>query len=252
MPVKQKKRVVIILQARMGASRFPGKPLKKVLDRPLLSYQVERLRRCRFVDEIVVATTINQEDAQIVNCCDLENIPCFRGSEQDVLDRYYQAATFYHSDCIVRITGDCPLIDPEIVDQVVECYLDFFPKYDYISNVLERTFPRGLDVEVFSYALLEKAAKEAKNQQDREHVTSFFYTNPKRFSLGMVKQKMDQSFHRWTVDTSEDFELITRILTTLYPKNPLFKTKDILKALDKNPEWMKLNADIHQKPLNLY
>lgn len=246
-----KKRVVIILQARMGASRLPGKPLKKVLGRPLLSFQLERLRRVKYADQIVVATTVEAQDAQIAALCEQEQIACYRGSELDVLDRYYQVATLFHADVVVRVTGDCPLIDPEIVDQLIKFYLDNWPTYDYASNSLERTYPRGLDAEIFSYALLERAVKEAKHQEEHEHVTPYFYTHPELFSLGSVKQPKDGSFHRWTVDTAEDLDLVTKILNAVYPKKAAFTTEDILKEFEKHPEWLTINAHIQQKTLKL-
>lgn len=233
----------------MGASRLPGKPLKEVMGRPLLSYQLERLRASKLANKIIVATTIDPSDHAIEQLCQKEGIACFRGNALDVLDRYYQAAKFYGADVIVRITGDCPLIDPQIVDQVIKYYLDSLPQYDYVSNSLERTYPRGLDTEVFSFELLEQAAKQAKNQEEREHVTPYFYQHPERFSLGSVKQGIDLSFHRWTVDTPEDLRLISQILMELYPQKSAFDTQDILKAFENHPDWIKINAHIVQKNL---
>lgn len=245
-----KKRVVIILQARMGATRLPEKPLIKVMGRPLLSYQLERLRRVKLADEVVVATTTDPKDNPIADFCRENHTACFRGSEEDVLDRYYQAAKHFHADYVVRVTGDCPLIDPKIVDQVIQCYLDHLPKYDYISNSQkDRTDPRGLDTEIFSFDMLERAVREAKLPSEREHVTVYFYTHPELFSLYHVRQSQDISHHRWTVDTAEDLDLITKILTALYPVKPDFDTQDILKILDKHPDWVKINAHIKQKPV---
>lgn len=244
---KQKKRVVIILQARMGATRLPGKPLKNVLGRPLLSYQIERLRRVQLADEIIIATTTEPQDDQIVQFCKDENVAYFRGSPLDVLDRYYQAAKFAKADVIVRVTGDCPLIDPEVTDKVIRFYIDHQPQYDYVSNSLERTYPRGLDTEIFSMALLEQAASKAKLPSEREHVTVYFYTHPERFSLKNVGNAVDLSKYRWTVDTSEDFELVEKILGDLHPKNPDFRMHDILDLLDLHPEWNLINAHIQQK-----
>lgn len=249
MPEKQKKRVVVILQARMGASRLSGKPLKTVLERPLLSYQLERLRRVKLADEIVVATTEEKQDDQIAAFCAGNNVLCFRGSEHDVLDRYYRTAKTFNADEVVRITGDCPLIDPVIIDQVILEHLTRIPSNDYTSNSLERTYPRGLDTEVFSFKVLEKAQEEATLPEEREHVTLYFYTHPERFSVGSVKQSMDYSNHRWTVDTIEDLELITKILSALYPENPNFLMRDILNILERHPDWMKINAHIQQKPV---
>lgn len=241
--------IVLIVQVRMGATRLPGKPLKKILDRPLLSYQIERLRRAKRVDKIVIATTLSPRDQEIVNLCQREGISIYRGSEEDVLDRYYRAANTHRADIIVRITGDCPLIDPEIVDQVIDFYSLKIPNYDYVSNSLQRTYPRGLDVEVFSFQALEKAAKEATLPEEREHVTLFFYEHPEIFSLGSMQQATDESAHRWTVDTEEDFQLISLLINTLYPSNPHFTSEDVLAQIRQHPEWALINAHIKQKPV---
>jgi len=242
-----KPHIVVVLQARMGATRLPGKPLMKVLGRELLSYEVERIRRAKSVDEVVVATTTNPADDKIVEFCQKEHIPYFRGSEDDVLDRYYQAAKHHKVDVVIRITGDCPLIDPVEIDRVV----DYFLKggVDYISNTLELTYPRGLDVEVFSFSQLERVQKEAKRPEEREHVTPYFYRHPELFSLVCVKSPVDLSHHRWTVDTQEDFDLIARIIAALYPKNKAFSMHDILELLKHHPDWVKINAHVVQKRL---
>lgn len=245
----KKKKCVIILQARMGATRLPGKPMKRVLGRPLLSFQLERLRRVKQADAIVVATTTKLQDDEIVDLCRKENIPVFRGSEEDVLERYYQTAKKYQADVIVRITGDCPLIDPSVVDQVIRYYLDHQPGCDYVSNSLTQTYPRGLDVEVFSLSALERAEREAKDAQEREHVTPYIYWHPEMFALGSVVQQDDQSHQRWTVDTSEDLMLVTKIIEALYPVNPAFTTQDVLNLLKTHPDWVALNAHIQQKKL---
>lgn len=245
----KKKHVVAILQARMGASRLPGKPLKKVLDRELLSYELERLRRAKRIDMIVVATTTEPADDQIVALCEKEGIAVFRGSEQDVLDRYYRAAKKFHADIVVRVTGDCPLIDPVEVDRVIDFFLSHKPQCDYASNSLERTYPRGLDTEVFSFAGLELMHRVASRPAEKEHVTPYFYLNPDKFVLGSVKHPIDLSHHRWTVDTPEDFELISRIITELYPKKPAFSMQDVLEVLKRHQDWVALNAHIVQKSL---
>ncbi len=238
-------KVIIIVQARMGSTRLPGKSMKMVSERPLISYLLERLRRTKKADEIVVATTTHERDQRIVDFCREEHIPVYRGSEENVLDRYYQAAKASAADVIVRITGDCPLIDPTIVDQVIAFFLK--NDYDYASNSLERTFPRGLDTEVFSFEALEQAAMEATSPEDKEHVTPFFYRNPERFNLGSYTCQENLSRHRWTVDTQEDFILISKILTELYPKKPDFHMEDILQLMEENPEWEKINAHVKQK-----
>lgn len=236
-------RVAVIIQARMGATRLPGKPLKKVLGRPLLSHLIERLRRSQKVDEIVVATTQNPQDLQIVSLCQEEHIPVFRGSEEDVLDRYYQTAKAFSADVVVRITADCPLMDPAIVDEVIDYYLNH--QVDYATNTLERTFPRGMDVEVFSFSALERAAKEAVRPEEREHVTPFFYRHPEKFRLGNVAAKENNARYRLTVDTEEDFKLITLLLESL----KTWDLNEILQVLKENPEWEKINSHIQQKSL---
>ena len=168
-------RVVIIVQARMTSTRLPGKVLKTVLGKPLLEYQIERLRRVKLADEIVIATTTNNADQPIIDLCDRLSIPYYRGSEDDVLARYHSAAIFHQADTVVRVTSDCPVIDPQVIDRVIYTYIDEHPKYDYVSNCLERTYPRGMDTEIFSFNALEQAFQQAITQPDREHVTPFIY-----------------------------------------------------------------------------
>lgn len=241
--------VAIILQARMGATRLPGKPLKTVMGKALLSYQLERLRKAETIDKIIVATTTDNDDNLIADLSHLENVLVYRGSCEDVLDRYYQAAKLYDVDVVVRITGDCPLIDPDVIDKVVTSFLKHQPRYDYMGNTLKLTYPRGLDVEVFSFAALEKAWKEAKLTYEREHVTPYFYQHPEIFSLENIECEKDLSKHRWTVDTEADFDLVSRIISALYPENPDFTTEDILSLLKHHPEWNAINAHINQKKL---
>lgn len=247
---KKKLRIVMLIQARMGSTRLPGKPLKMVLEKPLISFLIERLRRCQNIDQIVVATTTNPLDDQIVNFCHQAHLTVFRGNETDVLERYVQGARAFHADVIIRITADCPLIDPSVIDQVVSFYLDQYPRYDYVSNTLERTYPRGMDVEVFSRESLEIAAKEARNAEDREHVTPFIYHHPDKFSLGSMERSGNESHYRLTVDEPDDFRLISTILTEIYPKKPDFHLEDLLVLLRNHPEWVEINAHVMQKELN--
>jgi spore coat polysaccharide biosynthesis protein SpsF len=246
-----KLRIILIVQARMGSTRLPGKILREVLDKPLLAYEIERLRRVSKVDEVVIATTKNPSDKPVVDFCQHEQVPIFRGSEEDVLDRFFRAAKAFSADVVVRVSGDCPLIDHNIVDEVIQFYLDHYPEYTYVSNTLERTYPRGLDVEVFSFEALKKTAKEAVKPEEREHVTPYIYGYPDRFALGSVIHSPDLSGHRWTVDTEEDFELIDKLLRVLYPVKPDFTMEDVLGQLDDHPEWASINAHIQQKPLRL-
>jgi len=240
---------VIIVQARMGSTRLPGKVLREVLGKPLLEYQLERLARVRSSDMVVVATTDKEQDKPIVDLCRRLGVLFFRGPEEDVLARYYLAAREFGAEIVARITADCPIIDPAVVDQVFRFYLDHAGEYDYVSNARRRTYPRGMDTEVFSFHALEEAYREARREAEREHVTIFIYEHPERYSLGGVEYHQDYSRYRWTVDTEEDFQLIEKIITALYPKNPEFTLEDCLQLLAKYPEWEKINAHIKQKPV---
>lgn len=239
-------KTVAIVQARMGSTRLPGKVLKEVLSRPLLSYQIERMKRINLIDEIIIATTPNQNEA-IIELCKNEKINYFVGSESDVLERYYQVAKKYQADIVVRMTSDCPIIDAQIVDQLISMYQN--GEYDYVSNTIERTFPRGMDAEVFSFESLERAYNEAQRDYEREHVTPYLYLNEDTFKIGQLTQQNDTNEIRLTVDTPEDFEVIKRIIEALYPINPNFKLKDILEILAENPEWLEINKEIVQKKL---
>lgn len=240
-------KTVIIDQARMTSTRLPGKVMKEVLGKALLEYQIERLKRANEADELVIATTINDTDQPIVELCQRLGVAYYRGSEEDILSRYYEAATEFGADVVVRVTSDCPLIDPGVMDEVIGLYINNREKYDYVSNTLARTYPRGLDTEVFSMVALEKAYREAWEQPEREHVTLFMYRRPEEFSLANYGNAADFSQHRWTVDTPEDFELIKLILQELYPVNNRFTWLDILNLLNEHSEWAKINATVKQK-----
>lgn len=239
-------KVIAIIQARMGASRLPGKPLKQVLGKYLIEYLVDRLRLSKTLNGICVATTDNPKDQAIVDWCHRHYVSVVRGSEPDVLSRYLQAAYQSHADIIVRITADCPLMDPLIVDKVVNEFLQ--GDYDYVSNTLERSYPRGMDVEVFSLQALERAAKEAVQPAEREHVTLYIYQHPEFFKIKNVSADVDGSMHRWTVDTSEDFTLIKTLLEAITPLKPQFSCDDLLALSNEHPEWQKINAHVSQKP----
>jgi spore coat polysaccharide biosynthesis protein SpsF len=242
-------KVATIIQARMGSTRLPGKVLKKVLGKTLLEYQIERVKRAKTIDEIIIATTTKENDDPIAQICQQLSIPYYRGSEEDVLSRYYEAATKFNVDVVVRLTSDCPIIDPNIIDKVVEHYLENKDRYDYVSNTLTRKYPRGLDTEVMSYEVLKRVHEEAKELVYREHVTAYIYHHPDQFRLCNVSNEKDESKHRWTVDTEEDFILIKNILETLYPINPLFTLEDVIRILQDKPEWVEINAHIEQKKL---
>lgn len=243
-------RVVIFVQARMGSTRLPGKVLKEVMEKPLLHYLVERLKRVELADEVVIATTTNEEDEEIVEFCHFEQIPLFRGQSEDVLERFYLAAKAFQADVIVRITADCPLIDPKLIDQVIKEYLDTYPKYDYISNSRFRSFPIGMDAEVFSFKSLEEAYLESTLPEEKEHVTPFIYRRPSRYSTKIISHEPNLSFLRLTVDTQEDFDLISKLIEEHYPKNPQFSMQDLLQTLlIDHPDWQNINAHIKQREL---
>ncbi len=238
-------KTVLIVQARMTSTRLPGKVLREVLGRPLLSYQLERLRRIKEADEIVIATTVNREDQPIVDLCHKESVACFRGSELDVLERYYLAAREHDADIVVRITSDCPLIDPTVSGAAIGFLQTHFNEYDYVNVA---GYPRGLDTEVFSFKTLEEAFREATEKPEREHVTPFIYrTRSDKYRLHTVENLLPIPPHRWTVDTPEDFELITKILTALYPMQKEFTWLDVLGLFTVHPAWYDINAHIEQK-----
>jgi spore coat polysaccharide biosynthesis protein SpsF len=244
-------KVEIYVQARMRSTRLPGKVMKTILGKPLLGYLIERLKQVKEADAFAILTTTHPDDDVIESYCQQEGILCYRGPEKDVLTRYYQVAQERKPDAIVRITSDCPLIDPDIVDQVIQIYRKDYPHEDYVSNSLERTYPRGLDTEIFSFQALEEAFKKAIKEEEREHVTLYIYQHPEQFRLKNVSNSTFLSEYRWTVDTSEDFTLIRLILENLYPIHPSFRLKDVLCLLQKNPEWNKINAHIQQKQIRL-
>lgn len=241
-------KTVCIIQARMGSTRLPGKVMLDLCGKTVLEHVIQRVKRVKNIDEIVIATTIDKKDNVIVEEAMKCGVKVFRGSEEDVLSRYYYAAKENKADVVVRITSDCPLIDPEITQRTIDYYLINKDKFDYVSNTLERTFPRGLDTEIFGFKVLEKAFNEATLQPDREHVTPYIWDNPNMFSLGCYKNDVDYSKYRWTLDTEEDFELIKRIYEKLfYLKSNDFSMEDILKVYEKDADLFYINNMIKQK-----
>jgi spore coat polysaccharide biosynthesis protein SpsF len=240
-------RTAIIVQARMGSSRLPGKVLRPLLGKPMLARQLERIRRSALADALVVATTESAADAAVAALCVAEGVACVRGSEVDVLGRYLAAARAHQADVIVRITGDCPLLDSAMVDRCIARFAE--GGADYVSNVLRRTLPRGMDTEVFSRAALERIASLATCPEDREHVTRYFYTHPSLFKLGSVESEVDSSQYRLTVDTEDDFGVIEAIYRELYDRNPCFDLADILDLLARRPDIGARNQHVQQKPI---
>lgn len=227
-----------IIQARVSSSRLPGKVLKPILGKPMLEWQIERLKKTKSVQKICLATSVQVEDSPLEPIAKNQGIEFFRGSLEDVLDRFYQAAKSLDCEYIVRITGDCPLLDPQIADQVI----NFGVKgaYDYASNTLRPSFPDGLDIEVMSFAALEKAWQHSKLGSEREHVTPFFYKHPELFKLGSFVGEKDYSLLRWTVDDDADFKFVSAVYETF--QNKTFSMNDVLELLEQKPELSAINA----------
>ncbi len=234
-------RIEIYIQARMGSTRLPGKVLKTVLGKPLLEYQLERVRHVQLAHDIIVLTTAAQRDDIIAEFCEKKKVLCVRGPEDDVLARYSQAANLRKPDAIVRLTADCPLIDPRIVEHAIDLYQKKFPQWDYLSNTIERTFPRGMDVEVFSTEALLRANQEARNPYEREHVTPYIHHHPELFRRRNFHRTQNLSAYRLTVDTPDDLFLATQVIEQLYPITPFFSLEDIMELLNHHPEWPQMD-----------
>lgn len=237
-------KICAIIQARMNSSRLPGKVLKAVCGKPLLALMLERVARARTLSRTVVATTESAEDEEIAKLCRKMDVACYRGSEDDVLDRYYQAARAFDAQVIVRLTADCPLMDQVIIDRVTESF--FAGRYDYASNTnpLPSTWPDGTDVEVFSWGALERAWLESVKPSDREHVTFYLWNHPEKFQLHRVEHVPDWSKYRLTVDYPQDLALVRSVFEAFYARNPAFTLSDIVTFLDARPDIMQLNQTI--------
>lgn len=238
----------IIIQARLGSTRLPKKVLKEIHPGiTMLEYMVNRIRSARSVDNIIVATTDKDDDNPIYELCLSKGIQCFRGSEDDVLKRYYDCAKKNKLDTVVRLTADCPLVDPFIIDQCVNTLLS--EKFDYFSNtcpVEESKYPDGSDVEVFSYSALKKANENAFKKEDREHVTFYFWkNNSSMFRCGILKGDHDYSNYRYTVDYPEDFDVVSFIAEKIKEKNIQGSIFDIIKILDQNNDIKNLNSEYY-------
>jgi len=240
-------RVVITIEARMRSSRLPGKVLSPILGRPMLARMIERLQRVRRADAIVVATTEHPADEPIAKLAEELGVGCFRGSEDDVLDRVLKAARSADADLIVETTADCPLIDPGVIDQLIATFQS--NAVDYCSNVLKPSYPRGLDCQVFPVSVLARVAELTRDPADREHVSLYIYEHPELFRLLTVASGLpkEAGLLRLTVDTPEDLELVRRIYRELYPADPTFGLKEILGLIEQLPELAYMNRHIQQK-----
>ena len=238
--------IIAVIQARMTSARLPGKILQAISGVPMLECVVRRVRRCEPVKKVVVATSSRAEDDPTAALCRKIGVDCFRGDENDVLDRFYRAAAEHRSDVVVRITADCPLIDAGVSGKVIRAFLDQRP--DYASNTLERTYPRGLDTEVMTMPALERAWREAREPYQRAHVTPYFYRDPARFRLLSVKGDADYSRYRWTVDTPEDMAFV-RAVYARFPGRDDFSWSEAVALLEREPALVEINRQVSQKPL---
>ncbi|WDV46143.1 glycosyltransferase family protein [Clostridiaceae bacterium M8S5] len=239
----------VIIQARMGSTRLPNKVMKKIKDKTVLSHVIERVKKCKLIDDIIIATTTSVKDDIIEKEANRCGVKSLRGSEEDVLSRYYYAAKENDLDIIVRITSDCPLIDPKVTDELIDYYLN--SNFDIVTNagadLSKRTYPRGLDTEVFSFLALEEAFDKACEKYQREHVTPFIYENCKNTYHYM--NPVDYSRYRLTLDTKEDLKLIEEIYDRLYKGRHDFYLEEIMDIFNKELELYDINAHIEQKEL---
>jgi len=246
-------RISAIIQARMGSTRLPGKVLMDIGSRPMLWHVINRLKYSKKLNDIILAIPDTKENDILERFAEENRVKYFRGSEKDVLSRYYQTAKHFKCDLIIRITGDCPLIDSEIIDMVILKHLNF--NVDYSTNTfigtnnLKITFPRGFDTEIFYFKNLEKAYKETKKDYDREHVTPYVKEHPEIFNLQSIEAegKFRRPELRLVVDTKEDLELIRAIYKYLYKPSKIFYAKEIIGLFDKHPGLVKINATVEQK-----
>ena len=270
---------IAIIQARMGSQRLPGKVLLDIAGQPMLARVYERTHLASALDQVVVATTTQPDDNPIAEMCTQRGYPCYRGSLSDVLDRYYQSARGFNAQVIVRITADCPLIDPQVIDRTVAAFFchtaaqdvllfdgkppapttasagSSQPAYDFAANRLPppwgRTYPIGLDTEVCTFTALETAWKEANLPHQREHVMPFFYDNPQRFRVLLVNAEQDFGRLRWTVDTPEDLELVRRIYAAFAGRDDP-SWLEVLDLFERRPEFAQLNAGVAAKDYRQY
>jgi len=239
-------KILLIIQARTGSTRLPSKVLLNLEGKTVLEQVIRRVKASKLTTYTVIATTISKSDLPILEICIKNQLQVFCGSENDVLDRFYQAAKLFSPDHIVRITADCPIIDPSVIDNVIDVHLK--QNNDYTSNTISETFPDGEDVEVFTFAALKNAWENSTLMSEREHVTPFIRKNGNTFKIGNVSYTQNLYDKRWTLDNPEDYEFIKNIYSKLYKQNELFGMREVLNLLQENPELEKINSKI---PRNL-
>lgn len=239
-------KVLAIVQARMGSERLPGKVIKPILDKPMIIHTLDRLGKSKYIDEVILATSNLDKDNVLESKVKSYGYKVFRGSEQDVLERYKTSADKYNGDVIIRVTGDCPLIDPVIVDNVISYFL--INDFDYVRLDVPDTFIRGFDVEVFSKGALNRAFQLAKEEKYREHVTLYMYNHPESFRIGYVKgNSLYNKDYRLCVDTESDLRLVKIIYEHF--KDEYVSSRDVINFLDKNKEIAEINKDAVQKKI---
>lgn len=237
-------KTVVIIQARMGSSRLPGKVLMPLGGKPAIQHVIERARMISGVDDVLLATSVSPVDDPLVEFCHSFGVPVVRGSEDDVLDRYYQAAKAARADVVIRITGDCPLLDPVESGKVLGLFHS--SGADYVSNVNPPTLPDGLDTEVFSFQTLETAWKNAVKKSEREHVTLYIYTRPEQFGIKSVKNDVDLSGYRWTLDEDKDYRMLSAIYNELGLRGKFGYLSEVLDILRDRPETGRLNGSVER------
>ena len=223
--------------------------MKQILGRPMIELQIERLLSCNEVEEIILATTTNEEDRVLGDVAKKMRIKFFQGAENNVLHRFHSAASYFNIDYIVRCNADCPLIDPQVVDKVIKTFKENNNKFDYVSNILEPSYPIGMHTEIFTFNALSKANANSVDEIEREHVTPYIYRRPNIFKLHNVKNDVNLSGYRLTVDFDVDFKMVDRVYENLYLKNKLFGISEIVQFLDEQPEIFELNSSIQKRAI---
>lgn len=233
-------KVIGLIQARFFSSRLPGKALLKIHNKPILLHIYERLRYCSFLNQIVIATGDFEKNKAICEFAIKNNIPYYSGNESDLIDRIYKTAKKFEADAVVRITGDCPLVDPKLVNKLVDEFIKN-SKIDLVTNCQEKTFPHGLDVEVYSKKMLQRLWEDIKDEKFREWFPLYVYNNRNKFKILNIKNTKNLSRLRWTVDYMEDFEFVTKIFDELYDNKTIFYMENILDLITRKPQITKIN-----------
>jgi len=244
--VENKLNIVTVIQARTSSSRLPNKIFLPLADKPLLYRMYERVAATKLIGTVVIATTTDKIDDKVEELCKEYQIEFYRGHPTDLLDRHYQVAKMFNADAVVKIPSDCPLIDKDIIDRVLDYFINNSSKYDYVSNLHPATYPDGNDVEIMSFNALKNAWDHAELELEREHTTPYFWENPDKFKIGNVvwETGLDYSMsHRFTIDYEKDYNFIKQIYDELYPINNKFTLKDILDLLHRKPEIKKINEE---------